>query len=307
LRTPAVRVHGGAVVVPVSNPPFTIRFVVPPVAFTVRLIVVVCVSVPEVPVTVTDAVPVVAVELAVNVKTLVLVVGLVPKAAVTPEGRPEAERDTLPVKPPEGVSVIVLVAVDPWVTLTLAGDAESEKSGVAAALMVSEMVAVCVRVPEVPVTVTVEVPVVAVELAVKVKALLPVVGFVPNVAVTPEGNAEVDNVTAPVNPPEGVSVMVLLPLVPRVTVRLAGEAERVKFGAGAPAGGRTQLLAELENSNWIVYVVPLATYEPCWALHISPISPFVMSYQARGAAKVVAIPTSASVKASVNSWLVTDV
>lgn len=127
----------------------------------------------------------------------------------------------------------------------------------------SETVAVCVSVPEVPVTVTVEVPVVAVELAVKVKTLLPVVGFVPKVAVTPAGRADVDNVTAPVNPPEGVSVMVLLPLVPRVTAKLAGEADKVKFGAGAPAGGSTQLLAELENSNWIVYVVPLATYEPC--------------------------------------------
>ncbi len=70
-------------------------------------------SVPEVPVIVTDAVPVVAVLLAVNVTTLVEVVGLVPKAAVTPEGRPEAESVTLPVNPPEGVSVIVLVAVDP--------------------------------------------------------------------------------------------------------------------------------------------------------------------------------------------------
>ena len=100
-------------VLPVSKPPFTISCVAPPVAFTVRLIVVLCVSVPEVPVTVTVAVPVVAVELAVNVKTLLPVVGFVPKAAVTPAGRPEADSDTLPVNPPEGVSVIVLVPVDP--------------------------------------------------------------------------------------------------------------------------------------------------------------------------------------------------
>jgi hypothetical protein len=40
---------------------------------------------------------------------------------------------------------------------------------------------------------------------------------------------------------------------------------------------------------------------------MSPISPLVMSYQASGAAKVVAIPTSASVIASVSSWLVTEV
>src|SRR5215831_11629115 len=154
--------------------------------------------------------------------------------------------------------------------------------------------------------VTLVVPVVAVELAVKVTLLLEVVGFVPKVAVTPEGKVEVESVTLPVKPPEGVTVIVLLPLVPCVTVRLAGDAESEKFGVGV-AGGRTQLFAALENSNWIVYVVPLAVYEPCWALQMSPISPLVMSYQARGAAKVVAIPTSASVIASANSWLVTEV
>ena len=56
-------------------------------------------SVPDVPVTVTVAVPVVAVLLAVNVTTLVAAVGLVPKLAVTPAGNPEAERVTLPVNP----------------------------------------------------------------------------------------------------------------------------------------------------------------------------------------------------------------
>jgi hypothetical protein len=39
LSTPAVRVHGEAE--PVSNPPLTIRFVEPPAALIVRLIVVV--------------------------------------------------------------------------------------------------------------------------------------------------------------------------------------------------------------------------------------------------------------------------
>ena len=85
-------------------------------------------------------------------------------------------------------------------------------------------------VPDVPVMVTVEVPTVAVELAVKVTTLVDVVGFVPNVAVTPEGKPEADRVTLPVNPPEGVSVMVLVPLVPCFTVRLEGEAESEKLG-----------------------------------------------------------------------------
>ena len=85
---------------------------------------------PEVPVTVTVAVPVVAVLLAVNVRTLVEAVGLVPKLAVTPAGSPDADKVTLPVKPPEGVTVIVLVPLLPWVMVRLAGEAESEKSGV---------------------------------------------------------------------------------------------------------------------------------------------------------------------------------
>lgn len=99
--------------------------------------------------------------------------------------------------------------------------------------------------------VTLAVPVVAVELAVKVTLLVDVVGFVPKVAVTPEGNPDAAKLTLPVNPPEGLTVMVLLPLLPWVTLTLEGDADSVKFGEDA-AGGRTQLLAALENSNWIV-------------------------------------------------------
>src|SRR5947209_18912106 len=106
--------------------------------------------------------------------------------------------------------------------------------------------------PEVPVIVTVAGPVVAVELAVKVTTLVEVAGFVPKLAVTPAGRPEADKVTLPVNPPEGLTVMVLLALLPWVPLTLAGEEEREKFGAVLPAGGRTQLLAELENSNWMV-------------------------------------------------------
>ena len=105
------------------------------------------------------------------------------------------------------------------------GEAESEKSGVAAAFTVNETVVVWLSVPEVPVTVTVAVPVVAVELAVKVITLVPVVGFVPKLAVTPAGRPEAASVTEPVKPFRGFTVMVLLPLVPCVMARLVGEAE----------------------------------------------------------------------------------
>src|SRR5436853_36707 len=77
---------------------------------------------------VTVAVPVVAVLLAVSVKVLLPVVLAGLKLAVTPLGRPEADRLTLPVNPFTGLTVIVLHVLPPCVTETLAGDAESEKS-----------------------------------------------------------------------------------------------------------------------------------------------------------------------------------
>src|SRR5208282_2113932 len=96
---------------------------------TVRLSVVVFVSVPDVPLIVTVTVPVAAEALAVKVSVLLLVAGLGLKAAVTPLGKPEAERVTLPLKPPCAVMVIVLVTLLPCVTLTLPGEAASVKFG----------------------------------------------------------------------------------------------------------------------------------------------------------------------------------
>ena len=87
-------------------------------------------------------VPVVAVALAVRVKVLVVVAEAGLKDAVTPLGRPDAVRPTLPVKPFWGATVMVLEPVDPCVTAKLAGDAERPKSGVAVALTVRETVAV---------------------------------------------------------------------------------------------------------------------------------------------------------------------
>jgi hypothetical protein len=99
-------------------------------AVTVSETVVVAVKLPEVPVIVTVAVPVVAALLAVSDSVLVEVVGFVLKEAVTPLGRPEAARVTLPVNPPTSVTVIVLVPAEPpCVMLTLLGEAESVKLG----------------------------------------------------------------------------------------------------------------------------------------------------------------------------------
>jgi hypothetical protein len=92
---------------------------------TVRLSVVVSVRLPDVPVMVTVDWPAAAELLAVSVSVLVVVVLVGLNDAVTPVGSPEAARLTLPVKPPEGVTVIVLVLFPPCATLTLLGDAES--------------------------------------------------------------------------------------------------------------------------------------------------------------------------------------
>ena len=68
---------------------------------------------PDVPVIVTVALPVVAVLLAVSVNVLVVAVLLGLNDAVTPLGRPEADRLTLPVKPFCGLTVIVLEPLVP--------------------------------------------------------------------------------------------------------------------------------------------------------------------------------------------------
>jgi hypothetical protein len=68
--------------------------------------VVVWLSVPLVPVTVTVADPVVAVVEAVKVRVLVPVVEAGLKLAVTPAGKPLAARATVPVKPFSGLTVL---------------------------------------------------------------------------------------------------------------------------------------------------------------------------------------------------------
>ena len=99
------------------------------VEVTVRLIGVEEVKLPDMPETVTVVVPGVAVGLAVSVNTLVEVVGFVPNPAVTPLGIPEALNVTLPVKPPLGTTVIVLVRLVPCTMLNDAGFAVSVKPG----------------------------------------------------------------------------------------------------------------------------------------------------------------------------------
>lgn len=193
----------------------------------VREMVVVLVSVPEVPVIVTVTVPVVAVPLAVSVNVLVFVVLEGLNDAVTPLGRPDADKATLPLKPLSGFTVIVLAPLEPCVMVRLLGEAERVKFG--GGFTVRESVVELDRFPDEPVMVTVAAPVVAVPLAVSVKVLVPVVLMGLNEAVTPLGKPEADKLTLPLKPPCGLTVMLLVPLAPWMMVKLFGDAESAKF------------------------------------------------------------------------------
>ena len=94
-------------------------------AVRVRLTVVVLIKPATRPVTVTVTDPVAAVLPAVSVNVLVLAVLLGPNDAVTPLGRPDADKLTLLLKPFCGVTVMVLVPLAPCAIVKLLGDAES--------------------------------------------------------------------------------------------------------------------------------------------------------------------------------------
>lgn len=161
--------------------------------------------------------PDVAEPLAVRVKTLLLVVGLGLNEAVTPLGIPDAVRVTAPANPPASSTVIVSVTPAFGETVTDGSAEKSVKLPDVAGLTVNAIVALAVNVPELPVTVTLDVPEAAVLLAVSVRMLLLVAGFVPNDAVTPLGSPEIESVTLPLNEPESAIEMVSVALLPSVS------------------------------------------------------------------------------------------
>ena len=173
-------------------------------------------------VTVTLDVPVVAaapaekVSVALPLPGAAIEVGL--KLAVTPEGRPEADRETAALKLPLTVVEMLLVPEPPCAIETLEGDALTAKSGVAAEVTLKGMVAVCVTPPPVAVTVRVAEPTAAVALALSVRVELPFPGaaieFGLKLAVTPVGWPETDSATAELNPPLTAIEIVLVTEVP---------------------------------------------------------------------------------------------
>ncbi len=90
------------------------------------------------------------------------------------------------------------------------------------------MVVVFDNVPLLPVMITIPVPV-AVAAALKV-TVLEFPATVENEAVTPVGKPLALRVTAPVKPPVGAIVMMLVAELPCVTATVAGFADKVKFG-----------------------------------------------------------------------------
>lgn len=177
---------------------------------------------PETPVMVVVNVPAAAEALAVNVSLLVVVALAGLNDDVTPVGNPAMVRFTALAKPFTGVTVMVLVADVPCVTLKVFGAAARVKVG--PAFTVKAIVAEVNDVPEVPVTVTVEVPTAAVAVETSVMVLVFAAESGLNVAVTPLGSPLAVRVTLPVKPVLRVMVMVSVTLAPCTALRVAGDA-----------------------------------------------------------------------------------
>lgn len=188
---------------------------------TVSVSVALLLSAPETPCTVIGKLPRVAVLLAVKVTWLAL------NAAVTPLGNPDADRLTPLLKPFCAVIVTARVAVERRGSPTAAPLNDRVKFG---AVMVSPMVVALLSAPERPATFTVYVPAVAALFAWNVSTLLLVVLAGLKAAVIPLGMPDTARPAVPLNPFWPATLIVLLPLPPRGTVRLLAEDDRLKLG-----------------------------------------------------------------------------
>jgi hypothetical protein len=192
---------------------------------------------PEVPIRSMVVVPVGALRDALQViVTVVLplaggVTGLAEAVADTPLGNSFTLKSTAELNPFTLVTVRVVDTLPLSSMVNEEGDNARVKFLVPdEAFTVSAMVVLCVVEPEVPVIVTVAAPTVAEAeaVSVRVEVAVPfaagVTGLVENVAVTPLGKPLALSVVAESNPPVLVTVIVLVPLAPCVTVTEAGDA-----------------------------------------------------------------------------------
>ena len=107
------------------------------------------------------------------------------------------------------------------------------------AVMVSPMVVELASPAETPATVTVYVPAAATLFALNVRTLLLVVFAGLKAAVTPLGMPDTERPTLPLNPFWPATLIVLLPLPPRGTVRLPAEDDRLTPGTTTAPTART--------------------------------------------------------------------
>jgi len=165
----------------------------------------------------------------------------------------------VPVKPYNGVSVSVLVPDVPCMMFRLAGETANVKLGAAATVRAT--VAFADMLPEVPVTVKLAVPTLAEALAASVSVLVEPMLVGLNVAVTPAGNPAIVRLAAPVKPYKGVSVTVLVPDVPCVTLKLAGAAASLKLGAAVTVKPRVAVAEMLPDFAVMVKVAAVTDAE----------------------------------------------
>ncbi len=164
--------------------------------------------------------------------------GLFVKVAVTPVGRPEAEKVTGVIAPRTRVAVIEEIGlVLPWATVRLPGEGEERLKSKPGAETVSDSVVEWLAPPPLALIVTVLVPSVALAVAEKVTVTVQVGlhGLLVNVAVTPVGSAEVEKVTGVVEPLTSITRIEDDGLVlPWTTVKVTGiGGGRLKSKAGA--------------------------------------------------------------------------
>ena len=134
--------------VTVAPPPFVIvPEMVAAEVVTARLTVAALLKLADVPTIVIVNIPVAAALLGDSVRVLVVVVLVGMKDAVTPFGRPEADKLTLPVNPFSGITVIVLEPFDPCRMFMLLGDADSLKLGIDGGQLFTRLVALTVPIP----------------------------------------------------------------------------------------------------------------------------------------------------------------
>jgi hypothetical protein len=151
---------------------------------------------PEVPVTVSVEVPTAAVLLAASVNALYPVVGLGAHEPVTPAGKPDTARFTVPVKPFSGFTLIFAMPLLPCPILP---PAFAFRVNVGTTT-VSVMVVVDTSDPQVPVIVNVAGPTATLLPAASASVLYPSVGFGLHEADTPLGSPVTPNATLPMNP-----------------------------------------------------------------------------------------------------------